>query len=127
MKKRLICFFVTMVCVMTAVFAADHTRSQVTSFLREYESIATDMERYANDFDKAVTNYLKSGADFPSSLLNKQQSIQSKLNDIVAKVPFYYDDLTEDDFNKLTKAAERVSVANAKILSASQRLANSSY
>lgn len=104
--KKMVLVLAMLATVVGLAFASGHTRSQVQSFVREYEQAA-------NDFSTGVNAFVKNTESQQAE--RKMNSAQAKMNDIQAKYSYYLDELTDSDMDKIMRANEKISTASAKL------------
>lgn len=110
--KKLVLVLAVMTSLCGIVFASGHTKTQVQNFVREYEQTANEYSQAVNVFVKNVES---------QQAQRKFHSALEKANDLQAKAPYYMDELTDADLNKLLKANEKISTAAAKFQSFLQK------
>lgn len=106
MKKRVFTFFIFSFIVCGIVFA--HTRQQVIQFVNDYVSAS-------NDTCTAVDLLIKNPDRNADEALKRFYRAQEKLNKVQALLPYYVDELTDSDVQKVQTASEKMAVAGAKL------------
>lgn len=106
MKKKFFAFFVF--AFIVAGFSFAHSRQEVIKFVNDYVSAS-------NDTCTAVDLLIRNPDRNADEALKRFYRAQEKLNRVQALLPYYVDELTDSDVQKVQTASEKMAVAGAKL------------